>query len=373
MFDVKSLAPRRTERGNTAVIVLVVLVVAAVGAVAFLSGKIPMPGAEKTDVAAAQPAAGAQSTEAPTQTADAGQNQTQTAEQEPLPEIRKGNPVVAKVGGKDLTRVDVFNYIQQLAPQTRQNVPPTQLFPLALNQVVNARLIEEKASNVNLDDDPLVKEQLAAAKKQIVQQAFVQKEILKEMTDERLKAAYDQYVANFPEVQEIQASHILVKEEAEANEIIKQLKSGADFAALAEQKSLDATKDNGGLLGYISKQDQIIPEYLEAAFAMKPGEVSAKPVGTETGYYVIKVGEGRVRPPAPFDDNTKAFLASQLTNHVLAEIIQKWRMEADVSIYDINGDEIEPAAGAQEVPAAPAEKEKKEVPPTPEAIAATGN
>ncbi len=85
---------------------------------------------------------------------------------------------------------------------------------------------------------------------------------------------------------EIKASHILVKTKEEAEEIIKELKGGGDFAKIAKEKSECPSKQNGGDLGYFGK-GMMVPEFEKAAFALKVGEIS-KPVQTQFGWHVIK-------------------------------------------------------------------------------------
>ena len=334
-------ALRKTERGNTAIIVLVVLVLVAVGAIAFLSGQI---GGKSTDAASGP--AGQQQTAAV-------DGQLASPPTQPL-DIKPGNPVVGKVGDKEITRVDVFNFMQTLGPQARQT-PIDQLFPLALDQVISAEVITNKVSGVNLDNDPVVKAQLNAAKQQIVRAVFMEQQVAKATTDDLLKGAYDLYVKNFPEIEERKTRHILVEEEQAANDVIQKLKEGADFAELAKEVSIDATKENGGELGYMSKQDQVIPVYIEAAFGQKIGEISQKPVKSDFGYHIIEVQEERMRPPAGFEE-AKPFLAAQLRNQVLNKLLNDWRKEADVEAFDINGEAIEPSAG-EETPTAPAAEE----------------
>ncbi len=349
----KNVAPntvnKTAQRGNAVIVVLVVLLVIAVGAIAYLSTKM--------DSGSGESASASSSVAAATNSASEGDQQTAQQGDTPQPVIEPGNPVVAKVSGQDVTRLDVFNFIQTLPPQTRQ-LPVTQLFPLALDQVVNASVISKQVSGVNLDNDPAVKEQLQAAKSQIVRGVFVQKEVEKAITAERIKQAYDGYVAGFPKIPELKTRHILVEDEATAKDLIKQLKEGADFAALAKEHSTDATKDNGGDLGYISKQDQVIPEFLETAFALEPGSMTEKPLKTEFGYHIIEVTEARDRPPATLEQATP-FISAQLRGVVLNELLSQWRDKADVEVFDINGKPIEPAAGDEtpEEEAAPAEAE----------------
>jgi peptidyl-prolyl cis-trans isomerase C len=94
----------------------------------------------------------------------------------------------------------------------------------------------------------------------------------------------------------MRARHILVKTEAEAEEIIEQLQAGADFATLAESRSIDRqSAEQGGDLNWFNR-NEMIPEFSDAAFALKPGEFSQTPVKSQYGYHIIKVDEARYLP-----------------------------------------------------------------------------
>lgn len=325
------------ESGNTIVIVLVALVVIAVGAFAFLSGKITGDNLldDKNTASATEEIAQTDSTPAGEKPA-AGED----ASAEEGTVIRPGNPVVAKVGDEDVTRVDVFNFIQTLPAQTR-NLPPEQLFPLALEQVVNAKIIGEKAQGAKLDNDEAVKAQLEVAKEQIVRTVYLQKEVEKGMTEERKKQAYEAYKEGFAKVEELKASHILVEDEALAKDLIKQIKDGADFAELAKANSTDGTAENGGELGYFAKAD-VVPEFGAAADALEVDEITAEPVKSQFGYHVIKLEERRMREPATFEE-AMPFLEGQLRQAILNRLVEDWRNAAKVERFDINGDAIETA------------------------------
>lgn len=310
----------KNEKGNAVIGVLVVLVVIAVAALAYLSGKMGDDKSGTTQAAATQQAG-------------------ETDAQQTL--IKPGNPVVAKVADEEITRLDVFNFIQTLPAETR-SLPVSQLFPAALNQVINARVIEMKTEDVSLDNDPEVKKQLAEVKKNIVRNVYIQNKVEEKVTEERLKQGYEQYVASFPDVQEVRARHILVEDASTAKDLIKQLQDGADFAALAQENSTDSTAQNGGDLGYFLKRD-VVPEFAEVAFSLAPGVVSAEPVKTEFGYHVILVEENRKRQPASYEE-MKPILEAQLRQVALSELVQGWINDTNVERFDING---EPVAAAQ--------------------------
>ena len=85
----------------------------------------------------------------------------------------------------------------------------------------------------------------------------------------------------------VRASHILVETEEKANELLKEIEAGKDFAELAELYSSCPSKRDGGDLGYFGKGTMVKP-FEEAAFALQKGEVS-KPVETQFGWHIIKV------------------------------------------------------------------------------------
>ena len=98
----------------------------------------------------------------------------------------------------------------------------------------------------------------------------------------------------------VHARHILLKTEgksdaekkalkAKAEDLLKQLKNGADFAELAKKYSDDGSKDQGGDLGWFT-HGQMVPEFDSAAFALKPKELSGV-VTSQFGYHIIQVLE----------------------------------------------------------------------------------
>lgn len=89
---------------------------------------------------------------------------------------------------------------------------------------------------------------------------------------------------------QIKASHILVKEEAKAKELLKKIKAGEAFAKLAKENSTDvASAKNGGSLGLFPR-GVMVPEFEKAAFALKIGEVS-EIIPSKFGFHIIKLDE----------------------------------------------------------------------------------
>ncbi len=340
------------QKSNTGIfIVLGVLIVVVIAGLAVASGQFMKPGESATEKVAAvnsgtkpstEPAAGEEG--APAEAAPE-EDVADADAPEPL-KIRQGNPVVAKVDGQDIMRGEVFGFIQNL-PEDMRKLPIQQLYPLALEQVINAKVVEEKVAGANLDSNEEVKKQLEQAKKQIVRNVFIQQKVNELVTEDRLKKSYDEYIENVGDVEETKARHILVETEDEARDLLAKLNDGAAFEDLAKEHSTGPSAERGGDLGWFTKEE-MVPEFAEYAFEIKPGNVGKKPVKTQFGWHVVKVEERRMRPKPEFEA-VKPFLEVQIRREALAELVNGWREKAEVEQFDINGDPIEPSAG-QEAP-----------------------
>ena len=90
---------------------------------------------------------------------------------------------------------------------------------------------------------------------------------------------------------QVRASHILVSTEKEANDLLSQIRDGADFGALAQKHSSCPSGKSGGDLGFFGK-GMMVPEFETAAFGMGKGQVS-NPIKTQFGYHLIKVTDSK--------------------------------------------------------------------------------
>jgi peptidyl-prolyl cis-trans isomerase D len=118
-------------------------------------------------------------------------------------------------------------------------------------------------------------------------------------TNEEVAARYQQNIAMYETPEQVRASHILFKTEGKddaavkktAEGVLKQVKSGGDFAKLAKQYSEDGSKDNGGDLDFFGR-GRMVKEFDEFSFSAKPGQISDL-VKTQFGYHIIKVTDRR--------------------------------------------------------------------------------
>src|SRR5205814_7002330 len=114
------------------------------------------------------------------------------------------------------------------------------------------------------------------------------------VNDADAKKIYDSQVSGQKPEEEVRARHILVESKDKAREIFEKIAHGSDFAQLAKQHSKDpGSKDQGGELGFFVR-GQMVPQFEEAAFKLKQGEVS-EPFESQFGWHIIRVDERRQR------------------------------------------------------------------------------
>jgi len=266
---------------------------------------------------------------------------------------------IIKVGGDEIKNSEVIDTWKGLFPggtapdfgsfdeNIRQNV---------LRGLVSERLIYAEALKAGFDKDPEVKKHLAALEKQVVMQGFMESKAKSLVTDEELHAAYNEKVAAAKGQEEVKARHILVPTEEEAKKIYDQIKKGGDFEKLAKDKSTDkGSGSNGGELGWFTK-DRMVPEFAEAAFKLKKGDVS-EPVKSEFGWHIIKVEDRRPVQLASFDD-MKDGLKSEIANKAVQGYVEGLLKKADVKYYGPDGKE-RPFSTSLKQPVTQAKKDDK--------------
>lgn len=118
-------------------------------------------------------------------------------------------------------------------------------------------------------------------------------------TDEEIEAAYEDQKSLAPDTQ-FKASHILVETQAAANDLIRQLDDGADFAELAKENSTGPSGPSGGDLGWFSPTDMVAP-FSDAVSKLEDGAYTSSPVQTQFGWHVILRQDSRENEPPPLE------------------------------------------------------------------------
>jgi peptidyl-prolyl cis-trans isomerase C len=263
------------------------------------------------------------------------------------------NQVVARINGADITRQEVIDSATDLPEQIRQQID--MVFPQLLNRYIGLKLLGDKGKAENLAQDPEVQKLMSEYETQAIRQVYVTRYLNEHVTEDAIKARYEQKLKDNPPPEEVRAAHILVKTEDEAKAIIEQLKGGADFAAVAKEKSTDkGSGANGGELGWFAKE-VMVKEFADAAFAMKVDEISQAPVKSQFGFHIIKLEERRTQP-APTLESQKEPIRAELSEETVQALVKTLRTEAKVELLGPDGKPLPEEQPAQ--PAQPAQPEQ---------------
>ena len=241
---------------------------------------------------------------------------------------KAGNAIVlATVNGEEITQGDIDLFYQELPDQMKQ-IPIEQVQNQILDRLIDQQLILGEAKKARLDKRPDIERKLAYEKTKILNESYLEIVLEKEVTPERIREVYDRAIALEKKREEVKARHILVKTEAEALDIINALKRGGDFISLAKERSTGPSGKNGGDLGFFTA-DQMVRPFSKAAYALRKGETSDKPVQTQFGWHVIKVEDRRLAGARPFEE-LEPQIREQLVTKAYEKIIQQFRKTAKI-------------------------------------------
>ena len=290
------------------------------------------------------------------------------------------NDVLAKVNGTEITRKDVDRAVkvmmaQNQVPQDVQAQVMPQARAAALEQLTAAELLYQAAAKIEIKNlekqvadkvaenkakfatgdefegalksvDMTQKDMRDFSRKEIVITSFINTKFAEKTTvsDAEARKFYtDNLDAYFKKPESLRASHILVgvdekaseedrkKAKEKAAEILKRLKDGGDFPAIANAESSCPSSAQGGDLGEFGR-GQMVPAFEKAAFALKPGEIS-EVVETQFGYHIIRVTEKREEAVEPFEEVKEKivpFLKQQKVQKEVMEYVEGLKKTAKI-------------------------------------------
>ena len=244
------------------------------------------------------------------------------------------DPVVAVVNGYEIFMSDIMNRRQQLGPQAQQ-YPMQLLFNLILQDMITVRLVADEARKQGYDKESQLRRAISQIEDQILQRELMSRYVKDNLTDDAVKARYDQFLKENPPLDEVRARHILVETEEQARAVIVRIGKGEDFARLARELSTGPSGKVGGDLGYFTRE-KMVPEFSAAAFELRPGDVTKSPVKTQFGWHVIKVEDRRTQD-APSYAQAEGQMREQVEEQLTRKYVGELREKAKVETYGPEG------------------------------------
>lgn len=204
-----------------------------------------------------------------------------------------------------ITQGDAADYIRAM-PISMASLGFEGVFRQAMDALVRQKAMVLQARKAGLDKDPAVLRKGAILFEKVMVDAWLTRKANEAATEPALRARYDRFIAGQPGPDEVRARVILVPSAAEARALIVQAQNGADFAELARQHSKDPTAAQGGDLGYVVLE-AVAPEIGSVMFSLPMGQVTAYPVNSVAGYFIVRI-EGRRQRATPTFEESRAVL-----------------------------------------------------------------
>lgn len=250
--------------------------------------------------------------------------------------------VAAIVNGDKIMTKDVTAAIEAMQVK---GADAEKVYPMVLEQIVNEKLIEGAVAKAKVTDSEDYKKRLDVLKVQLAKQMYLENTLKDKISDKAIKAEYEKFKKENKGKTEIHARHILVPTEEEAKQVVKDLEGGAKFEDLASKRSTGPAATNGGDLGYFAEED-MVPEFSKAAFALKKGEYTKTPVKTGFGWHVIKVEDKRERA-VPELAQVEMPIRNKLGQEALLKLAEKLRADAKVETFDLKGEPLKLPSAAE--------------------------
>ena len=250
-------------------------------------------------------------------------------EESGAPAANLGASHLASVNGRPIAESVVRVYASATERRAFDDLSPEDRERL-VSDVIGLELLAQQAEKEGLAKSRTLAAQLELQRLQLVGRAMATEYLEKNPASEAdIQAIYDE---NLPRLsgQQFKARHILVTSKEEADGVIAELRQGADFVALAQQRADGPTGPNGGTLDWFSL-DSMPPAFSSAVQALAVGSYSAEPVQTEFGFHVILLEDTRKQEP-PALEEIRDELATAAGRKRLDDYIQSLRESATVTV-----------------------------------------
>lgn len=242
--------------------------------------------------------------------------------------------VVAKVGRTKLRQADLA---LQLRARGGTSAPTE-----ALDVLVDRALLAEGARREDLEEEPAVRAQVEASRREVLANAYLDLKVAHALTDEALRKRYESQREALARKQ-VNVAHIVVRvppdsgergrieAQARINAIYARLLAGAEFAEVARESSEDpVTGQRGGVLGVLS-EGQVDPDFFGAVEKLEKGRLS-EPFRTAYGLHVARALEAPTRVVPPFEQ-ARGRLAADARHEAMESLMKELREDVSVTRY----------------------------------------
>lgn len=251
--------------------------------------------------------------------------------------------VLAKINGKVITTEEFKKEQENLPPYLKASLEDKEGKKKLLDNLVTRELILQKAKKDGLDKDAAVVSKLDEIKKTLTIEALLKKDVEDKVsfTEKEAEEYYNSHKEEFKDGEKVKVSHIMVKTEKEAVDILDKLDKKENFEKLAKKYSIGPTASKGGDLGYLERGATGVPEFEDAAFKLKKaGEVSPV-LSAGAAFHIIKLYDRKDVEPQPFNKVKERIITSEskkkqkeLFDALISSLRKDAKLEINDSVFD---------------------------------------
>lgn len=252
-----------------------------------------------------------------------------------------GDRAVAKVQDQTIWASDVKReaVAQGLVGEDEPLEVTSDLFRRVLDEVIDQKLLATEAARRGLDTSALAQRRLKATQERILGDMLIEKEVNGRINDQAVETLYQEQLRLARTSEEIRVRLILSASKPEADAVLGILAQGAQFGAVAQERSIDeATRFSGGDLGYSTLD--VMPQVYANAVRNAPAGSTVGPFQTEGGWIVLRVEDRRKESP-PSLEQARPQIVRYLTYEGVRQLLEQLRGRAKVDIL-LNGDAASP-------------------------------
>ncbi len=273
------------------------------------------------------------STSVATPSAEDAQEKKQEAPKNVSKKEIKGNPVIYRIGNKEIRRDEILAEMKLLPPQLVSQTPADKLFDIMKRQKLMTYLVVEQAKKAGMDREKAYIDQINKLKERVLFESYLVKELEpKALNETALNQKYRTYLVEFKSGKEIKISTIALSTEKEAKEVISALGKGAAFDKLQKEKGLASSENSDRYIPVLR-----MPEELKKKFnTIAKHEVTKEPIKIADTYHVIKIVDMRDSKPGNFEE-VKPLLSQVILREEMDKLLTKLENQYKVQRFNEDG------------------------------------
>jgi len=231
------------------------------------------------------------------------------------------------VNGHPIPKARVDFIMKQQASQGMADNPQNR--SALLDNLISQDVVAQEAEKKGLGKSPDFKTEMDLYRQRLLVRAYLQDHFkARPITDEQMLAEYNKVKAQRGGDKEYKARHILVDTEAQAKDVIAQLKKGAKFEDLAKQSKDTGSKERGGDLDWNTPGTFVKP-FADALVKLEKGKFTETPVQSPFGWHVIQLDDVREASFPAFND-VKPQLMARLQEQQVQQVVNELRAKAKI-------------------------------------------